>query len=419
MDEHSCLIDGFGPMPVLKPASVAELAQHVRSAGSAGKAIYPLGGRSMLSIGQSPTKVGLGIDSRNLNRVIDYPARDMTITVQAGITIARLQAVLAPENQRLPIDVPTAEKATLGGILATNASGPRRFGYGTLRDYVLGISAVNDDGHEIKAGGRVVKNVAGYDLCKLFVGSLGTLGVITQVTLKLRPLPEENALITLTCTKEELEPVLNTLHQTRTRPVCLELLNAPAAQRVYAEAKLPIPEAPWIVIVGFESNAQAMEWQVQQLVREVKGKCTLDARLGWTATALWQAMADFPSLAGASGSQLTFKANMLSSGTVSFCTQVDAMEEQPMLQAHAGNGIVVGHVGPALTRECAADLVQSLRTLAGAFQGSVVVLDCPPEWKKAVNVWGTPRQDVALMREVKNKLDPRNLFNPSRFVDGI
>jgi glycolate oxidase FAD binding subunit len=419
MDEHDCLIDGFGPVPVTQPASVAELAEQVRAAASGGKAIYPLGGRTMLGLGQSPTKSGLAIDVRNLNQVIDYPARDMTITAGAGITLARLQAILAPENQRLPIDVPCAELATLGGILATNASGPRRFGYGTLRDYVLGFSAVNDEGQEIKAGGRVVKNVAGYDLCKLFIGALGTLGIITQVTLKLRPLAEENALVALACQKEELEPVLDILHKTRTRPVCLDLLNGLAANKVFAEAQMPVPDAPWIVVVGYESNAQALEWQVQQLVREVRGKCRLDARLGRTAAALWQALVEFPSLASASGSHMTFKANMLPSGTASFCEQAYALPEKPMLQAHAGNGIVVGHMGPDLTKERANELLQSFRALASPYQGSVVVLACPPEWKQVLNVWGPPRPDVALMREVKNKLDPKNLFNPGRFVDGI
>ena len=119
------------------------------------------------------------MDCRSLNRVIDYPARDMTITVQAGITIAELQTLLAAENQRLPVDVPHADRATLGGALAVNVSGPRRYGFGTLRDYVIGISTVNDEGQEVKAGGRVVKNVAGYDLCKLHIGALGTLGIIT------------------------------------------------------------------------------------------------------------------------------------------------------------------------------------------------------------------------------------------------
>src|SRR5207245_1110629 len=153
------------------------------------------------------------------------PARDMTITVQAGLPVARLQQLLAGENQRLPIDVPDAERATLGGVLAANVSGSRRLGFGTLRDYVLGISAVNDQGQEVKAGGRVVKNVAGYDLCKLYVGSLGTLGVITQATLKVRPLPEESALLSVGCEGEAVDGLLEKIHTSRTRPVCLDLLN--------------------------------------------------------------------------------------------------------------------------------------------------------------------------------------------------
>src|SRR6202030_783750 len=119
-----------------------------------------------------------------------------TITVQAGITLGRLQDLLATENQRLPVDVPHPDRATLGGALAVNASGPRRPGFGPLRDYVIGITTVNDEGQETKAGGRVVKNVAGYDLCKLHIGALGTLGILTQVTLKVLPRPETQALLT-------------------------------------------------------------------------------------------------------------------------------------------------------------------------------------------------------------------------------
>ncbi len=129
--------------------------------------------------------------------MIDYPARDMTVTVQAGITLAALQKLLATEKQRLPVDVPRADRATLGGVLAANVSGPRRFGFGTLRDYVIGITTINDEGQETKAGGRVVKNVAGYDLCKLHIGALGTLGIISQVTLKVRPMPEATTLLRL------------------------------------------------------------------------------------------------------------------------------------------------------------------------------------------------------------------------------
>ena len=129
-------------MPVARPGSVAELGELVRRAASDGQAVYPSGGQTMMQLGNAPTKPGVAIDLRGLDQVIDFPARDMTITVQAGITIARLQALLAPENLRLPIDVPEPERATLGGILASNVSGPRRLGYGTLRDYLIG----NDEG---------------------------------------------------------------------------------------------------------------------------------------------------------------------------------------------------------------------------------------------------------------------------------
>ena len=218
MDDNVCRIDDFGPLTVVRPQSVAELGDLVRRASAERQALYPVGGGTMLDLGLPPSRPGWAVDVRSLNHVIDYPARDMTITVQAGVTVAELQRVLAAENQRLPVDVPRADRATLGGALAANVSGPRRYGFGTLRDYVLGISTVNDEGQEVKAGGRVVKNVAGYDLCKLHVGALGTLGVIVQATLKVRPIPEAQALLTLGCDAAGLEALLDRLHDSRTRP---------------------------------------------------------------------------------------------------------------------------------------------------------------------------------------------------------
>ncbi len=208
VEENACQIDDLGPLAAVRPQTVAEVGDLVRRAAAEGQALYPLGGRTMIGVGLPPTRPGISVDLRSLARVIDYPARDMTITVQAGITVAELQARLATENQRLPIDVPRPEQATLGGVLAVNVSGPRRYGFGTLRDYVIGISTINDEGQEVKAGGRVVKNVAGYDLCKLHIGALGTLGIITQVTLKLRPLPEDKALVTLGCDTTGAEPIV-------------------------------------------------------------------------------------------------------------------------------------------------------------------------------------------------------------------
>ncbi len=224
-------------------------------AADEGVGLYPVGGGTMLHLGLPPIRPGYAIDMRGLNQVIDYPARDMTVTVQAGITIAKLQKLLASENQRLPIDVPNPESATLGGAIAANVSGPRRYGFGTFRDYVIGISFTDDRGHEVKAGGRVVKNVAGYDLCKLQIGALGTLGIITQATLKLKPLPEDQALIIVPSELQRLGELLDVIHASQTRPVCIEVHSQPEP----------------MIIVGYEENSDAVAWQVEQLKRRTAG----------------------------------------------------------------------------------------------------------------------------------------------------
>jgi glycolate oxidase FAD binding subunit len=407
VDQPTCLIDDFGPLPVLRPGSVDELGEHVRRAAADRLAVYPLGGGTMLGLGLPPTAPGVAIDLRGLGRVIDYPARDMTVTVQAGITVAALQDLLAAEGQRLPIDVPRAAEATLGGALAANASGPRRYGHGTLRDYVLGISLVNGEGRETKAGGRVVKNVAGYDLCKLYVGSLGTLGVITQVTLKVKPLPGDHALLTLGCGPEAVGPLLDALHRSRTRPACLELLNARAAGAVGG-----LPDAPWVVVVGFEDTREAVHWQVQQLIRELSAEASLNVLADRAAEPLWRALTEFPARPGAA---LTFKANLLPGATADFCRLADALPDELLLQAHAGNGIVVGHAAGGLTPDRAAAMLKALLDSAAAAEGNVILPCCPPAWKTGLPVWGRPRGDAWLMRRVREALDPRGLFNPGRF----
>jgi glycolate oxidase FAD binding subunit len=397
---------------------VPELGDLVRQAAAYGQAIYPLGGQTMLDFGLPPSRPGIGIDLRSLTEVVDYPARDMTITVQAGITMTKLRELLATENQRLPIDVPQPDRATLGGVLATNISGPRRYGFGTLRDYVIGIKVVNDEGHEVKAGGRVVKNVAGYDLCKLYIGSLGTLGVITQATLKLKPRPEEQALVLVSCGKDTLESLLNEIHRSRTRPVCLDLLNPAAISYINERSDVRLPEAPWLLVVGFEDNCEAVHWQERQLLEELSsgGYGPVQTRTGSAAGPLWQALAEFPYRPEAC---LTFRANVLPRAVEEFSRRAAALPEGLALQAHAGNGIVVGHVECELTLEQAQSLLRPLNDAAAVSHGNIVILRCPAAWKTQLPVWGAPRSDVWLMRAVKEKLDPHGLFNPGRFVDGL
>jgi glycolate oxidase FAD binding subunit len=413
VDDTVCRIDDFGPLPVVRPLSVAELGDVVRRAAAERQAIYPVGGGTMLGLGLPPARPGFAVDARALNSVIDYPARDMTITVQAGVSIAELQRVLAVENQRLPVDVPHADRATLGGALAVNVSGPRRYGFGTLRDYVLGISTVNDEGCEVKAGGRVVKNVAGYDLCKLHVGALGTLGVITQATLKVRPIPETQVLLALGCDAAGLAPLLDLLHRSRTRPACLDVLNTAAARDVARDARAAMPDAPWTVVVGIEDGVDSMSWQVRQLMQEAPpaGFRGLDIRAGAAGQSLWQALVE---ATDGPIARLSFKANLLPSATASFCLQ--AASGDVRLHAHAGSGIVHGHFVSDLTLASAQEILKGLSNAAAAARGNLILPRCPSEWKRTLAVWGARRGDASLMREVKAKLDPNNLFNSGRFL---
>jgi glycolate oxidase FAD binding subunit len=361
----------------------------------------------MLGLGLPPSRAGIGVDLTALHQVLDYPARDMTITVQAGITLARLEEVLRSERQRLPVDVPAAGRATLGGALATNASGPRRYGFGTFRDYVIGISTINDQGQQTKAGGRVVKNVAGYDLCKLHIGALGTLGIISQVTLKLRPMPEESALVVCRCNGADLDSVLSSLHESRTRPVSVDVLNPSAAEGLSGSG------GSWLMIAGFEESKETVHWQVEQLFKELSAKVQgIDSLVRAAAEPLWRFLCEFQL---DSSAVLTFKANMLPHAVAGFCNKVGQLSETIRLQAHAGNGIVIGHITGDLTLERAAAMLKELRHEAVDAHGNLIILHCPPAWKATLPVWGEPRGDAALMKAVREKLDPSQLFNPGRF----
>jgi glycolate oxidase FAD binding subunit len=410
------LIDGFGPVPVRVPASLDELGECVRTAAGLGQAIYPLGGRTQLTRGLPPSRPGVGIDLSALNQVVDYPARDMTITVEAGIRIQALAQILAGEHQRLPIDVPRADQATLGGSLAANVSGPRRLGNGTLRDYLIGITTINDEGRPTRAGGRVVKNVAGYDLCKLHIGALGTLGIIAQVTLKLRPVPETSACVLVRCSGTALAGLLDLLHESRTRPCCIDVLNSSACRSLSTLGVTSQADTPWLLTVGYEDDGANVSWQVQQLVREFASAQVgqIEARAGAAALPLLEALGE---LSVQDSARLSFVANLLPSEVARFVQR--ASQDDVSIQAHAGNGIVRGHLlGEHWTLAAARERIEDFLAAAAAARGNLTISRCPVEWKPSLPIWGRPRGDWPLMRRVKEQLDPRGLFNPGRYIEG-
>lgn len=210
------------------------------------------------------------------SHVIDYPARDMTVTVGAALTVGQLRAVLKQENQQLPID--TGDEAmTIGDLVAYDVSGPRQYGSGTLRDYVIGIEASDANGRVFHAGGRVVKNVAGYDLCRLLIGAQGRLGTLRQLTFKLKPLPVEQHLsVAAFRSLKDLNSALERLNLSATTPQILDVLNRPAAEKLLplidaslASTKLATFAA--FLVVGFDGSRKACDWQTKTLAEELQG----------------------------------------------------------------------------------------------------------------------------------------------------
>ena len=398
----------------IEPADVSEIARLV-SETPKGSAIYPVGGGTSLSYGL-PAKIGgVGVSLRSLSKVIDYPARDMTITVEAGITMRELAATLAAENQRLPINVPHAEQATLGGVIATNWNGPRRFGQGTVRDYVIGISAVDGHGTIFKGGGRVVKNVAGYDFCKLLTGSLGTLGIITQATLKVRPIPEESGIVVWTLPDAStLDAALAKLSDSVTTPTAIEVVSGSG----WDECDLLVTgeeHRTWKLLVGVEGTAAEVDWMVGQLeteMRNVAGDAAPVERESvarvWDALASWSAAGEFP---------LVLKASVLPSKVVQTCEAYCSLDANCSLQAHAGNGVVIAKLSEFPADGLSRALLSNLQPLASSDGGNIVVLSNPSAKEMThQSAWGGIDVPFALMTKVKQQFDPKNILNPGRFV---
>jgi glycolate oxidase FAD binding subunit len=394
------------------PTTQAELCRRIGdNAQGAGLPIYPVGGRTAVHYGPAPVQPGISLCLTGLTRVIDFPARDMTITVEAGIRIDELTKLLAAQGQQLPIDVPQMHRATLGGVVATNTSGSRRFGMGTMRDYVIGISAVDAAGRAFKAGGRVVKNVAGYDLCKMLVGSRGSLAVVTQLTLKLRPIPESSRLLWVPFERfGEIEQVLERLTTSETRPVAIDVLNPRAAADVAAEAGLELPVNRPVLCAGLEGTPRETAWEAGKLRSEIEsfGPREIVSVHDAEATKLWFALGDFQV---PSDDPLTFQANLLPSRTIALVEEAE--RAGCSVQAHAANGIVIGHVPDRITTcAAAAELLARLRSLARQARGNLTVVQCDEGWKADLPMWGEPESGWPLMRKLKQQLDPRNLLNP-------
>lgn len=410
----------------IAPTTSPGVADAVRSAHDARRPVYPLGGRTALDYGIAPAGERVGLDLTGLAKIVDYTPRDMTILVEAGVRMADLAATLAAEGQQLPIDVPRAAEATIGGVVATNWNGPRRYGYGTIRDYVIGIHAVDGRGVSFKGGGRVVKNVAGYDFCKLLTGSLGTLAVITQLALKLKPLPERS--VTVSATFRDLdsaEEILARLVKLPAPPAAIDLLfgtDWPVAGPIWStkSAASPSNKGPFVVVraEGTELEAASL---ADQIVRELAqsgatATCKIDQA---DADALWSKQIEFVDRGVSEvdgGSPMIVKIAVPPSAVTQMIAELISFDSGCRIQAHAGNGIILARFSRFSHAEVGRVLLGKLRPAALQQGGSLVVLKTSLEGLTPHVVWGGRTDATVLMERVKQKFDPHNILNPNRFA---
>jgi len=397
-------IDGVAAGNRVTPASREELADALRLADERGEAVAPIGGGTQLDLGMPPTRLDLVIETTRLNKVVEYEPADLTVTVEAGMPFADLQKQLAEQGQFLALDPPAAPGATIGGLIATNASGPLRFAYGTARDLVIGTRVANPDGTVTHAGGRVVKNVAGYDLNKLHIGALGTLGIIVELSFKLAPIPPAtNTVVGQFADAHGARTVINKVVQSPLSPMAIELLGPRAASAV------ALPEA-LLVVFRVGGYPQAVERQVRDLSALV-GQCLQ------TSEKVWEDLASMR--VAAQNRDVVVKAAVPLVGST---RAVEILEERlagldPLVWAHAGNGIAYAACDAPSDLEVLRRVRADVTALGS--NASLVIQRCPIELKRALDVWGDPGSGVALMRALKAKLDPKNTLNPGRYVGGI
>ncbi|MCP4782000.1 MAG: FAD-binding oxidoreductase [Fuerstiella sp.] len=256
---------------VLTPTSTEEVVELLRAAFAGDSRLST--NRVMVGGTTPPRESVRRVDLREMNAIVDYPARDMTVTVQAGMAISELQKILAEEKQQLPIDE-FDPSISIGALVAGDIAGPRQYGYGTLRDYVIGIEAVDGQGRVFHAGGRVVKNVAGYDLCRLMVGSRGSLGILTQVTFKLKPIPDQSMLRSFRFNNvADFESALAGLNASAANPIMLDFnfACAPVAQQPVGDTEYVQNEFSCSLHIGVEGTPETCSWQIDQLRHECAG----------------------------------------------------------------------------------------------------------------------------------------------------
>jgi glycolate oxidase FAD binding subunit len=414
-------IQGIVPACVAAPGSLEELSAVLRVAHERRAAVVPWGGGTQQHIGNPPARVDLLVRSERLNRVLIHEPDDLTISVEAGITLGALRELTARHGQMLPLDPPLAGRATIGGLLATAADGPRRLGYGTLRELTIGITVVEAGGRISRGGGMVVKNVSGFDMMKLYLGSLGTLAIIGSANFKLLPIPRAAA--TLLCTFDDPQvgfAAIEAIQLTQLTPTAAEYLNSAALRRIAATGNTEAIEKAARVASHQCALALRAEGLPQAVERHIADLSALAARHGAAMTqrldheddsALWGRIADLPQVAELAPDEALLKLTTLPFEIERTIAQIEVLaaraDARATINARALNGVIYTRLRPLSSDTLNALLAE----LPGTQWVATALADVPR--------WGAPPPGMELMRRIKAEFDPAGMLNQGRYIEGI
>ncbi len=425
-------VDGMLPAAAVKAGSVEEIAELIHFAATEKLAVIPCGGRTKLGIGAPPTRYDVALDVSRMNRVLTYEPRDLTLGVEPGVRFAALSETLGAEKQFLPLAPPFADRATIGGILAADSASPLRYAYGGPRDFVLGMEFVTGYGAAAKSGGRVVKNVSGYDAHKLLIGSLGTLAVITRANFKTFPLPPaQKIFIARFDGAATAMAFCRAVGQSALEPRIIEVVSPEATRLAGAEVNAParLFHDGWNVVVA----AAGHERVVERHARELEALAAQEKAREFSAlddaqkTAMHVRLREFPSLVRAADPRAAvFRIAALPTTMAALAEKLAEvaaaaqLEHATVLRPHGLVYFALMHprgAFPDVARFASA--AQEVFRAAAELRARARIEWAPVELKRAVSVWGEARPDFELMRRVKQIFDPENVLSPGRFAGGV
>ena len=379
-------VGGVVPREVVRPTSVEELAEVLRAAHGDRLAVVPVGSGTKTSWAAPPSSCDLLLDTSSLDRIVEHVAGDLVVIAEAGVRLADLQSSLGEHGQLLGLD-PPEQGATLGGVVSANASGPRRLAYGTVRDLLIGITVVLADGTVAKAGGKVVKNVAGYDLGKLYTGAHGSLGVVVSTTWRLHPLPPARRVVVLELSDSaQAGPLAVRLNRSVLTPSAVELVGTAGG--------------PGRLVVVFESIAESVAAQAEAALELLGGGAVTD---------------DVPEGFGARPGGSDDVVLRIAHVPTGLPVALGALPAGAGVSASAATGVTYA----ALPADDAVPALARLRAAIEHVDGSAVVLRAPDRVRNALDHWGPVGDSLELMRRVKERFDPERRMSPGRFVGGL